>query len=391
MDLHISYTPNDSYCPQVMLPPSKSIEARRMVLEAVRGTVPWIDPGACDDLKVLAQALRGYVYREHVLNVGLSGTALRFLTALCAATPGYRVRIVGEPGIERRPVGPLAGQLRRLGAEVSADSAPIDIVGARIDGSRIDVEALLATNSSQYMSAMLLAQPLMSAPLPAFELPHTAPSWSYIRMTNKMLAGDLAPEPDWSAASYFYLITLLTGVKTSFRPPLLKPGISKQGDALCFKFGSYLGVGTNFTRTRTMLMPNGMVQETYEFRLGGTPDLVPTLAVATGFYGYGGVVRDIAHLSVKESNRLESITAALNAIGVEASHDDTSITMGEREPRRLAVIDCCGDHRIAMAFAPCAAFLPEGVTLKGGECVSKSFPEYFGYLRKYGYRICKLG
>lgn len=391
MNYRIFYKRNTSYCPEICLPPSKSIEARRMVLDAVHGNVPWVEPDSCDDLLALGRALRGYVYREHELNVGLSGTALRFLTALCAVTPGYHVHIVGEPGLERRPIGPLAEQLRRRGAYISADFAPLEIVGSEIDGSRIDIDTLFAADSSQYVSALMLVQSLMSSPLPEFEVPKGSLSWPYIHMTRRMLAGDIEPEADWSAASYFYVVTLLTGVMTSFNPLLSKPNISKQGDSACFRLSSTLGVDTSFhTRGTRLSRDPGEKRGPFHFILGGQPDLVPALAVMAGFDGGGARLADIAHLRVKESNRLESVTASLRGVGIEASYDNDSIMIGERQERWNAVVDCCGDHRIAMAFAPCAAFLPGGLTLLGAECVSKSFPGYFENLSKFGYKICTV-
>ena len=91
---------------------------------------------------------------------------------------------------------------------------------------------------------------------------------------------------------------------------------------------------------------------------------------------------------MKESNRLQSITEALCAAGFEARHDADSITLtGRLNSAAKGVVDCCNDHRIAMATAPLAALRKEGLTLVGAECVAKSFPRYFSDLRKFGYII----
>lgn len=392
MVLRIAYKATKAGAVQLTLPLSKSIEARRMIIQALHGETPKTDIKACDDLRLLSLALHGYLRRESELYLGLSGTALRFLTALCAVTPGYHVRLTGDEGLSRRPIAPLTAQLRNMGAEIKEDFAPVEILGARLHGSRADIDALLAANSSQYLSALMLASPLMAEPLPRFSIPNGTVSAPYLHMTRRILAGDLGAEADWSAASYFFLATLLTGRDTLLSPPLPPPSKSKQGDARCAEYFSRLGISTDFADNCTRLSREGDISIPSSLDLSSEPDLVPALSVACGYLGIHTRLTGIAHIRVKESDRLDSVTAALNAVGIRACHDTDSITIrGRNKVNSIAVIDCSGDHRIAMAFAPCAAFLPEGLTLLGGECVSKSFPDYFASLRGYGYNItpCK--
>lgn len=384
--------------PAVELPLSKSIEARRLMLAVVqaRDCSSLLAPRAddCTDLKWLRSALAAYRRREKELYVGESGTALRFLTALCASTPGYTTTVYGSERLMQRPVRQLCTTLIRMGAGISMSQgfAPLRIAGARLRGDKADVENLLHSESSQYLSALLLCSELFATPLPEIANKEASVSAPYISMTEQMLkesrAGGRLPEsePDWSAASYFYLIALLSGRRVSVATPLLQPGVSVQGDAACADLFSQLGVHTDYGASATTLTPGGEVTLGEKISMKSTPDLVPAMAVAAAFTGKKLVISDIGHLSVKESNRLESITAALRSVGAEATHTAHSIEVGGRAEKlgRRPTVDCCQDHRIAMSMAPVCIKQSKGVRLLGYDCVKKSFPDFFVQIAKTG-------
>lgn len=402
MNISITYRQEDAEADRaVTLPPSKSIEARRLVLAAVRGETV-CDEGSdqCDDLKAISGALRAYQRRAAVIDVHESGTALRFMTAMCAATPGYEVRITGSPRLLNRPLEPLAAELRRAGASVDRidERGAVCIKGAWLNGAEVDAQSLLHSNSSQYLSALLLAEPLFRTPLRTEKLRwEEAASSPYLALTKAMTEGHDAGERDWSAASYFYLVALITGAEVAFKPPLTPPEVSLQGDAACADLFRKMGVESSFdshNQTKVWrgeapqwpLTPN--LTPNLMLNMRKVPDLVPAVAAAAAASSRPLVISDIAHLAVKESNRLQSITEALCAAGFEARHDADSITLtGRLNSAAKGVVDCCNDHRIAMATAPLAALRKEGLTLVGAECVAKSFPRYFSDLRKFGYII----
>ena len=122
MDYRI-FPPEEILEATAALPPSKSIIARRLILNYIAAgpagakATPCAD--ACEDTRVLAEALdNGLPTDGSALDVHASGTALRFLTALCAATPGTDCVITGTERLCERPISKLVDVLRRMGATI---------------------------------------------------------------------------------------------------------------------------------------------------------------------------------------------------------------------------------------------------------------------------------
>lgn len=394
MDVIVSYTA-PSHVPRVALPLSKSIEARRCLLAAIRGHRQPIEvsPGDCADIAAIKCAVQAYAARAPRIDVGESGTALRFLTALTSATPAYCVELGGAGSISRRPVGPLVDALRAMGADISYAAAagfpPLVINGRQLDATKADVATLAAAGSSQYLSALLLVAPLMHGTLPD-PGPYIATMVSapYLRLTQRMVSGEDSAEADWSGAAFFYLVSLLTGLSLRLTPPLPPFPSGKQGDAACAPLFAHLGVETRYQEHCTMIMAapaDAGLPRCLD--MSATPDLVPAVAVAMAAIGAECRLTGIGHLRGKESDRLQSVTDALRRTGFSATADDNGIAIDgrRRKPVVMPRVDCCGDHRIAMAFAPCAALCHGGIVLRGAECVAKSFPEYFRQLEECGF------
>jgi 3-phosphoshikimate 1-carboxyvinyltransferase len=111
-------------------------------------------------------------------------------------------------------------------------------------------------------------------------------------------------------------------------------------------------------------------------------DEIPVLAVLATQCSGTSHIRDAAEMRVKESDRIEMTAQGLRAMGatVEIHPDGMSIT----GPTRLkgAMIDCKGDHRIAMSFAV-AGLIADGETvIEGAECIATSFPTFQSELER---------
>lgn len=52
----------------------------------------------------------------------------------------------------------------------------------------------------------------------------------------------------------------------------------------------------------------------------------------------------------------------------------------------LPEFDSHADHRMAMALAPVAAFIP-GMVIRNAECVDKSYPGFWHELQELGFRF----
>jgi 3-phosphoshikimate 1-carboxyvinyltransferase len=105
------------------------------------------------------------------------------------------------------------------------------------------------------------------------------------------------------------------------------------------------------------------------------PDMVPTLAVAAAFAQGKTVITNVAHLRIKESDRLRAIAEGLEKMNVQVEEKADCLTIRGGNPQG-ALIDSHNDHRIAMSFAV-AGLVAKGVRIVDEMCVNKSFPQFW--------------
>ena len=420
------FPPEEILQADVTLPLSKSESARRLIIDAVGGyTTAAEDVADCDDTRALMQAL---TMRTGRVDIGAAGTAMRFATAFFAATEGADVILDGVERMRHRPVAPLVEALRSLGADIEYSDAegdpskgtegyaPLHIRGRRLEGGTVSIDA---TVSSQFISALALAAPLMRNSL-RIVLEGDVTSAPYLRMTLEMLrrrgidaalegndvciqgnAADIkaAETPvgrDWSAASYWYAIAALSSGWVTL--PGLQLGYRLQGDSVASEIFERLGViseqnpedeDTGKRIDGVGLSASPEVYSRLDLDMSATPDLVPAVAVAATMLGVPFQFHGVHTLRDKETDRLEALRAEALKIGAiyEIDGDDTIGWEGRRVPiRTLPVIDTYGDHRMAMAFAPAALYLP-GLVIDSPEVVSKSYPEFWADIQKAGFTI----
>lgn len=187
------YPPEEMIETSVNLPLSKSMSNRALIINALTpGAAPLTRVADCDDTAAVRRALDSGLTGE--INVGAAGTAMRFLTALAACTPGHTVVIDGTDRMRQRPIAPLVDALRSLGADINYAGEegypPLRISGRELQGGQL---AIPASVSSQYISALLMIAPAMSDGL-SLTLEGTVTSRPYIDMTLGMMA-DAASRP----------------------------------------------------------------------------------------------------------------------------------------------------------------------------------------------------
>ena len=277
------------------LPTSKSLCARALVINHLcQLPVPLVGLSDCDDTQAILQGLEALRNSEGAplrVDIGAAGTAMRFLTALFAATPQLDVVITGSQRMKERPIGALVTALQAAGADISyvekEGYPPLHIRGKQLEGGTL---ALPSNISSQYVSALLMIAPTMRRGL-QLELVGKVASAPYIRMTMQVMkafgveakwekniisvardqqyartpsshcettkkteqAASYTIESDWTAASYWYEIVALHPDKAA---RVLLRGLieaSEQGDAVCAKWFEALSVTTTFTAEGAVL------------------------------------------------------------------------------------------------------------------------------------------
>ncbi len=331
--------------------------------------------------------------------LGNNGTATRFLTSVAALARG-RVVITGDERMAERPIGPLMEALRGWGVTIESvrgtDCPPLAIEAGGIDGG---ATVLPEGKSSQYVSSLLLVGPYARRPA-TLEVRGRVYSKPYVRMTMAVMAAfgieveaepelnrfqipqgryraiDYAIEGDASSASYFWAAAAVTGGRVTVANV---PSPSLQGDAVLVDF--FERMGCHVERSAAGITVRGGAHlRGIEVDMADCPDVAPTLAVVGAMAEGRTVIRNIAHLRIKECDRVHVVATGLAALGVTVEeHDDTLVVHGcGGDIRRLhgARIATHNDHRMAMAFAVLGLVIP-GVRIENPSCVVKSFPDFW--------------
>jgi 3-phosphoshikimate 1-carboxyvinyltransferase len=421
----------------IVLPGSKSISNRALLLAALSsGTTTLKNVLDADDTQVMRNALRklGLTVTDQANNVcvvqgcggqfpvqdaylfmGNAGTAIRPLTA-ALAMQGGNYRLSGVPRMHERPIRDLVNGLRQVGAKIDYELQegypPIQILASAIEIK--DIVQVRGDVSSQFLTALLMALPLVAEEPVKIEVIGELISRPYIEITLKLMArfgvsvtcpdkqsfiipartsdavykspGQLSVEGDASSASYFLALGAIGG------GPVKVLGVGKdsiQGDVA---FADALALmGARITAGEDWIEVTGI--KNVSGKLNGItidcteiPDAAMTLAALALFAEGSTRLNNIASWRVKETDRIAAMTTELKKLGaiVEEGADYIEV----QAPKSLADwkspsegIDTYDDHRMAMCFS-LAAFGPNAIRINDPACVAKTFPTYFAQFAK---------
>lgn len=397
---------------EIKLPLSKSMCNRALIINALGGfATDEADMAVCDDTRVMKAALDS---ADELIDIDGAGTAMRFLTAYFSIAQGRTVTLTGNDRMRQRPIAPLVEALRSLGADISylaqEGYPPLRIVGKKLTGGNLTIDN---TQSSQFISALLMIAPCLEGGL-SVTLTSDSGSMPYIDLTLVMMCRsgakaererleiNVAPggysaqstdiEADWSAAAFWYEIE---AVSSGFITLLGLRKDSLQGDAAAARIFADLSVNTEFNADYDGLGPAAELLASPDLSprlnldLADYPDMAPAVAVTCALTGIPFILSGLGSLVLKECDRLEALRLELDKIGVECavSADGVLSWDGRRVPMRgLPEFDTYGDHRMAMAFAPVAFYIP-GIKIRDVEVVSKSYPEFWEHLQQAGFTL----
>ena len=392
-------------------PPSKS-QAHRLLICAALGTEPCsiVCSSVNDDIMATMRCLNALgatityssgvfdvqpvkVVKGGTLDCGESGSTLRFLMSV-AAVLGAEAIFTGAGKLPQRPMGALTDVLAAHGMEFeyhSADELPVACSGT-LQGGRF---TLPGNVSSQYLTGLLFALPL-AAEDSEIEVTGGLTSASYIDMTIDALriAGisverrgnifrikgnqqyrmpsRVVVEGDWSSAA-FWVVAGVIG-----KSPVTVCGMnneSLQGDRAIVDhlrgMGAFIEVGDD----SVVAMPSHLFGA--ELDCMDTPDLVPVLSVAAAVAQGTTTFTNVGRLRFKESDRLAAMKSVLASFGITSAIGEDTFTVYGSEPVAVAPVDSFGDHRIAMSAAVMSTVAQGVTTIKGTNCVAKSYPSFF--------------
>jgi 3-phosphoshikimate 1-carboxyvinyltransferase len=357
---------------------------------------------ADDVVRIRGVGLRGLREPDAPLDCGNAGTVMRLVSGLLAGQEGRRFELVGDESLSGRPVR-VDVPLREMGARVETTDghAPVVVEGADLRPIRYELPVASAQVKSSVLLAGLLAR---GGPTRVVErLPtrdHTERLLSSLGVRVRRRGQEVAVEPveslpplsldipgDFSSAAPFLVATtLLSGSELRIHGVNLNPTRTGFLDVL-ERMGARVAV---FNRRSAGGEPVGdldvrsaelVATEIGPEEVPALVDELPLFALAAAMARGDSVVRGAAELRVKESDRIETVTTALRALGVRISETEDGFRIrGVPARPRGGAMDSRDDHRIAMLGAVAGLVSRDGVEVGGAESVAISFPGFFELL-----------
>jgi 3-phosphoshikimate 1-carboxyvinyltransferase len=371
-------------------------------LSVVRQLGAEVDDDGSEVVRVRGVGLRGLRAPAEPLDFGNAGTVMRLGAGILAGQEG-RFELVGDESLSSRPQERIAEPLRRMGARVETTDghAPVVIEGGPLTPIRFEPPMASAQVKSAVLLAGLLAE---GGPTRVVERnptrDHTERLLRELDVPVRRRGAEISVSPverlppvvvriagDFSSAAPFIVAaTLLSGSELLVQGVNVNPLRTGLLDVL-ERMGANIAV---FNRRSEGGEPVAdlEVRSTQlvatQVDAGEVPRLIdelPLVALAAGLARGETVVRGAAELRVKETDRIETVTTSLKALGVRiAASEDGFRVRGVPTRPRGGGVDSFGDHRLAMLGAVAGLVSREGVRLEGAEAVAISFPGFFDLL-----------
>ena len=406
MDFLISHT-SKSINADLILPPSKSISNRALIIQALCQSKPkLLNLSKSSDTQSLVQALQP---TSKTINVGDAGTSMRFITAYLSQQEGSYI-LTGSDRMKERPIGHLVEALNSIGADINYlekdGFPPLAINGKALEGGKVDI---FTSVSSQFVSALLLIAPTLKKGL-SLSLKGELLSKTYIKMTLDMMryfgiqsswtnntiqvepqnyvSKDLKVESDWSALAF-----ILQAMSIAKSAQVSISGLSKdswQGDSYVLNLFEKFGLQYEFKDEKLYLkkLDKGLNGD-YNVNLKDAPDLAQAYCCTLSALSQSVKIEGLNNLKHKESHRLKALHSELNKINQESHYTKDTIQLKAsilHSPTES--FDSHNDHRMAMCLAPFALLFD--IKIKNIEVVNKSYPSYWEDLKKMGFTISPL-
>ena len=330
------------------------------------------------------------------VDVGNAGTVMRFLPPLAALATG-EVIFDGDPRSYERPLGPVIKALEELGVTIDHDnrySLPLKLHGTgKISGGEITIDA---SESSQFLSALLLVAPSFTNGITVKHKGGSLPSMPHIEMTVEMLRQfgavvevdsvaqtwsvqsgalhglDLVIEPDLSNASPFLSIAMVCGGRVAIADWPMKT--TQPGDQLRTIL-SDMGAEFSFGDNGLTIIGTGKIHG-IDVDLHDVGELTPSIAALCALADSPSHLRGIGHLRKHETDRLAALTREINALGGSVTEEETALHITPA-PLHAGVFHTYEDHRLATAGAV-MGLVVEGIEVENIATTRKTLPDFPG-------------
>ena len=330
------------------------------------------------------------------IDVGNAGTVMRFLPPLAALATG-EVIFDGDPRSYERPLGPVIKALEGLGVVLDHEarySLPLKLHGTgKVGGGKITIDA---SESSQFLSALLLVAPSFTDGITVKHEGGSLPSMPHIEMTVEMLREfgasvevdsvaqtwsvkpgdlhglDLVIEPDLSNAAPFLSIAMVCGGQVTIADWPIKT--TQPGDQLRTILAN-MGAQFSFGDNGLTIISDGQIHG-IDVDLHEVGELTPAIAALAALADSPSHLRGIGHLRKHETDRLAALTREINGLGGSVVEEETSLHLTPA-PLHGGVFQTYDDHRLATAGAVLGLVVPE-IEVENIATTRKTLPDFPG-------------
>lgn len=354
---------------------------------------------------IRGKGLHGLTAPSNLLDVGNSGTTTRLISGILAGQP-FDSKLSGDDSLNSRPMKRIIEPLTRMGANISSilrnGCAPLYITPGHLHGIHYHTPVASAQVKSCILLAGLYADGDTSVTEPSLSRNHTelmlqefgadihssldadsTKATAVIRPCKELYGQKINVPGDISSAAYFIAAGLLVpdseilikeiGVNPT-RAGLLEVCQHMGGDITLLNRHTEAGEPVADILVRTSRLHGITIEGKI---IPALIDEIPIIAVMAAMAEGTTIIRDAAELKVKESDRIETVTDNLKAMGCDIIPTDDGMIIHGGKPLHGATIHTLLDHRIAMAFS-IAALIAEGTTkILDSHCVDVSFPSFY--------------
>ena len=355
-------------------------------------------------ITVHGKGLHGLSAPLNILDVGNSGTTTRLLSGILAGQK-FESKLSGDESLNSRPMKRIIEPLTMMGANISSilrnGCAPLYIAPGNLHGIHYDSPVSSAQVKSCILLAGLYAEGETSVTEPSLSRNHTelmlkefgadirtlhslsgTEATAYIKPYPKLYGQKIVVPGDISSAAYFIAAGLIVpdseiliehvGINPT-RSGILKVCEDMGGDITLLNERCEAGEKIADILVRTSSLHGITIEGDI---IPTLIDEIPIIAVMAAVADGTTVIKDAAELKVKETDRIETVTDNLKAMGcnVTPTEDGMIINGGTLQG---ASIHTLLDHRIAMAFS-IAALVADGTTkILDSKCVDVSYPTFY--------------
>ena len=415
---------------EVQIPGDKSISHRAVMLGSIaRGTTEishFLNGADClstihcfqkmgieieqskDLVLVHGRGLRGLKAPRGILDTGNSGTTTRLICGILSGQDFSSV-LSGDDSLNSRPMKRIMDPLNQMGARITSiqdnNCAPLRIEPGTLHGIRYVSPVASAQVKSSVLLAGLYADSPVSVTEPVLSRNHTelmlgsfgadisselhadGSATASVSPCAELYGQKIQVPGDISSAAYFIAAGLLVpGSRLLVKNVGINP--TRAGFLeICRKMGadiSYLNrQSQGGEETADLLVtPKPLTGTVIEGAvIPSLIDEIPILAVMAAFAEGTTVIRDAAELKVKETNRIQTVTENLLAMGAEIIPTEDGMIIHGTGALKGTQIQSHLDHRIAMAFSVAALAAEGTTTILDSQCVDVSYPGFFAQLR----------